>query len=158
MGETSRKPRWPRRRVAIVLIAAAVLGGAAAWAVTEITDSEVQFQAVSSRAAVVGTWQEQGGPARIRLDSDGRFTATALPNVVFNLADTSAGRTSATGTWMLNPTREGMELVPAGSPPTFDVDQESGLGIVQTDDGMELCVLSSSQGVFCDELLRPVSG
>lgn len=158
MGETSHESRWPRRRVATVLIASVVLAGAAAWAVTEITDTEVQFQAVSSRATVVGTWQEQGGPARIRLDSDGRFTATALPNVVFNSADTSAGRTSATGTWMLNPTGEGMELLPAGSPPSFDADQESGLGMVQTDHGTELCVLSNSQGVLCDELLRRVPG
>ena len=158
MGETSRKPRWPRRRVATVLIASAVLAGAAAWAITEIRDSEVQFQAVSSRAAVVGTWQEQGGPARIQLDSDGRFTATTLPNVVFNNADRSAGRTSATGTWTLDPTGEGMELLPTGSPRSFDAHQESGLGIVQTDHETELCVLSSSQGVFCDNLLRRVSG
>ncbi|MER5638902.1 hypothetical protein ABT095_18300 [Kitasatospora sp. NPDC002227] len=158
MGETSRKPRWARRRVATVLTASAVLAGAAAWAVTEITDSDVQFQTVSSRADVVGTWQGQDGPTRIRLDSDGQFTATALPNDVFNSADKRAGSTSTMGTWMLKPSREGVELSPAGSPPSSYPGQGSGLGIVQTDHGTELCVLSGSQGVLCDELLRRVSG
>ncbi|GLW59514.1 hypothetical protein [Kitasatospora phosalacinea] len=144
--------------MATVLIASAVLACAAAWAVAEIMDSGVQFQAVSSSADVVGTWQEQDGPARIRLDSDGQFTAIALPNDVFNSADTGVGSTSATGTWTLKPSRAGVELSSAGSPSSSYVDQGSGLGIVQTDHGTELCVLSSSQGVLCDELLRRVTG
>ena len=157
MSEASHQPRWSRKRVVVgALVVLAVLAAAVTWAVTYITNNEVRDATAASSAAVEGTWKAPGSTGQIHLGADGRFTATALHDELFDLPPSQNGATSTSGTWTLNAIGEYVALVPAGQVPS--PEQDTGLGVVETNHTLELCVLSSSPGVLCDLVLQRVPG
>ncbi|MET8953818.1 hypothetical protein ACWEO4_24605 [Streptomyces sp. NPDC004393] len=150
MSERQQRPmRW-RWSAALVVLAAALIAGAARR-VVYLHDAEPRFAVVSSRSAVVGTWKmEDGNAGQIEFAANGRFSAVGLPVETFTLS--LAGVFTGAGSWSLVDRGGSVALVP--DHPPSGTNSDASLAVVRADDRLQLCVTSGSPGVLCDYLLR----
>ncbi|GAA2202791.1 hypothetical protein [Streptomyces bangladeshensis] len=144
-----RPARW-RRRAVLLGLAGTLLGGTV-WHLVSRQEAKPRSAVVSSRSAVVGTWEAEGdATGRVEFAADGRFSAIGLP-----VRTSPDGGLTGRGRWALDGRGGSVALRPdrAPSAPVRD----ARLAVVRADGRVRLCVTSGSPGVLCDVLLRPAA-
>lgn len=147
--------RWPvrnGRRLVAGAVAVAVIA-AGIWWVRARIEAETRFASVSSSASVIGTWKLDE-TSQIRFTADGRFTATDLPEEVF---DDSDDLFSGGGTWSLRGGGGSVSLVADHPPSGMPQEVDPSLAVVRSSNSIQLCIMGEAPGVLCDYLLRRVA-
>ncbi|MFG1808917.1 hypothetical protein [Streptomyces sp. NPDC049040] len=94
----TRRGLRPWIRPAVLALGTAALVGGGWWGATGYGEATPHRAAGVTQASLVGGWRTSNG-GLLRLEADGRFTATGVSGGLFTLGSEFDDRTDAAGTW-----------------------------------------------------------